>query len=117
MLSFSIIGDSSIDWQGLAVAASALLHLIGGAMIFGFIMQWNWGTMELEGLKELKSDWKPGMRIQALLRWYFITPFVVTRRIWKKTKGMRWLVPVGVLLILIGQVVLRHFTHRGWFTE
>lgn len=82
-------------------------------MIFGFMMQWNSGTMELEGLKELKSDWKSGMRIQALLRWYFVTPFVVARRIWRKTNGMRWLVPVGVLLILVGQIVVRLLKPHG----
>ena len=113
MLSFSIVGNSSIDWEGLASAACYLLHVMGGAMIFGFMMQWNSGTMELEGLKELKSDWKSGMRIQALLRWYFVTPFVVARRIWRKTNGMRWLVPVGVLLILVGQIVVRLLKPHG----
>lgn len=98
----------------MLLALIIILHMIGGLFVFAFLMQWNWVTMETESIKEVKGDWESDRRFRAILRWYIVAPFVVAWRIWKTTKGMRWFLPVGFLLILIGQVLFRTFRPYGW---
>ena len=87
---------------------------MGGIFIFAYLMQFNTVTMEMECFKELKKEWKTQGSMKALLRWYFITPFKVTADRYKQTKGMLWLVVIGIFLITAGQVLYKIIKPEAW---
>jgi hypothetical protein len=108
------LGTTSVDWEGMGMALIILCHLMGGIFIFAYLMQFNTVTMEVERFKELKKEWKTHGAIKALLRWYFITPFKVAADRYKQTKGMLWLVLIGIFLIVAGQMLYKVIEPKGW---
>ena len=108
------LSNTSVDWDGMGIAAIILCHLMGVVFIFAYLMQFNTVTMEMECFKELKKEWKTHGGIKALLRWYFITPFKVAADRYRQSKGMLWLVLIGIILIVIGQVLYKIIQPEGW---
>ncbi len=73
-----------------------LCAVLAGCMLFAFVMQWNQYSMVEEQWRGAKEEWKKGTRLQTALRWYFLGSFIAVYRIWKESKGVRFLLPLSV---------------------
>ena len=83
--------------------------LFGIAFLAAFFLQWNRASIEIRCAEKLADEWKKYPRHIALLRWWFITPWIVAVEVWDETKGCRFLVPLGAALCGIAYVVYRMY--------
>lgn len=88
-----------------------LCALLSGCLVAAFLMQWNQYSMVEEQWRGLKNEWKKGTRLQAALRWCFLGSFVAAYRIWKETKGIRFILPLGIMLGAIAWLLYKWMEH------
>jgi hypothetical protein len=73
-----------------------LCVLMSISLLFAFVMQWNQYSMLEKQWSGLKEEWKKGTRLRTLLRWYFFGDFIAAGRIWKESRGIRFVLPLGL---------------------
>jgi hypothetical protein len=87
--------------QRLATALCVGCGFFGGAMLFAFAMAFSNLNIAARAAQITKE------RKKGFLWWFFLSGLFADWHIWKETKGIRWLVPVGIALCAIS-----YFIHR-----
>lgn len=73
-----------------------LCVLMAVSLLFAFVMQWNGFAMLEKQWEGLKEDWKRTKSWKVVLRWYFFGDFLAAKRIWADSKGVRFILPLGL---------------------
>ena len=71
-------------------------ELLSVSLLFAFVMQWNQYSMLEKKWSGLKEEWTKGTRLRTLLRWYFFGDVLAAKRIWGESKGIRFILPLGL---------------------
>lgn len=80
-------------------------------MLFAFFAQWNQYSMIEEQWRGVKEEWKKGTRLQTTLRWYLLGSFIAAYRIWKGSRGGRFVLPLAVILGCISFFLYKWMEH------
>lgn len=78
---------------GVPLVLCALLAI---SLLFAFFGQWNQLSMDEKQYEGVKEEWKKGTRLKTLLRWYFLGDFIAAKRIWTESRGIRFILPLGL---------------------
>ena len=73
-----------------------LCVLLSVSLLFAFVMQWNSYSMLEKQWSGLREEWKSGTRLRTLLRWYLFGDVLAAKRIWGESKGVRFILPLGL---------------------
>ena len=80
----------------LAFCLMILSGIIGGSLLFGFFMQFHEAHVEWRSYQMFKEDLKSGNKVTAILKWYFLSNFLVCWTILKESKSFWFVVPLGL---------------------
>lgn len=78
----------------ISTIVSIFSGVLGGVMIIAFLWQFERGQIALRIAEKEKRD--PSLKTRYIYS-TFILPFLERKEIWKESKGMRFLLPVGAV--------------------
>lgn len=79
----------------LALALCVMCGVFGGVMLLAFLSAFSSLNVFARSIEITKQ------RKKGFLWWYFLSGLFADWQIWKETKGIRWLIALGLILCLI----------------
>jgi hypothetical protein len=90
----------------LALALCIMCGVFGGVMLFAFCMAFSQLNVLCRSIQIARE------RKKSFVWWTFLGGLFADWEIWREIKGIRWLLPVGVILC-----VLSYAIHRAYLAQ
>jgi hypothetical protein len=95
------LSESWLDTHPVASVWCVVLAFSGGAMLFAFFVAFSQLNILARSVTTTRK------RQKGLLWWYLLSDWYALWEIWQETKGMRWLLPLGLMLSGTAYVIYR----------
>ncbi len=70
--------------------------LLGGSLLIAFFMQWHPWILNERSYQNFKKERKEKGSVKSGLKWTLFGDFLEGRKIWKESKGIRFIFPLGL---------------------